>query len=115
VFDDQTLPDFLIVSLLLGGGAAMLTGRALALAWRPAWVGLLWMLPLAAAVRFVHFVLFQSELFSPGPYAVDLLVLWAAVWFGHRLTRAGQMTDRYPWAIAPVGRLSWRLKSPPAV
>src|SRR4051794_4249772 len=78
VFDEQTLPDFLIVSLLLGGGAAMLTGRALALAWQPAWVGLLWMVPLAAAVRFVHFVLFHSELFSLGPYGVDLAVLAGA-------------------------------------
>ena len=32
---DNSLTAFLIVTLLLGGGAAWLTGRALAQAWRP--------------------------------------------------------------------------------
>jgi hypothetical protein len=108
------LADFLIITLVLGGGAAFLTGRAVARSWQPIWRTLLWMIPLACAARFIHFAFFHGTLLSPQYYLVDLAVLLAASAFGHRLSQARQMAARYPWLIARSGPLSWRLKGGPS-
>ncbi len=105
------IADFIIVTLLLGGGAAYMTGRATANAWEPASRALAWMIPLTAAVRFIHFAMFDGTLLSPHFYLVDFVILAAAALFGHRLTRARQMTRRYDWAIESSGMLGWRLRS----
>lgn len=110
--EDWSLAAFLIsllvVTLAMGAGAAILTGRAVAQAWRPLWLALLAMVPLAAAVRFVDFVLFQTELQSAWLYLLDLAVLIPAAALGHRATRVGQMTRIYPWVVERAGVLSWR-------
>ena len=92
-------------------GAAVLTGRAVAQSWEPLWRALAWMVPLTAAVRFIHFSIFGGTLLSPWFYLVDLVVLLIAAGLGHRLTRARQMTGRYAWRVASNGPLSWRLRS----
>jgi len=104
------LADFIIVTVLLGGGAAYMTGRAVANGWEPLWRAIAWMVPLAAAVRFIHFALFHGTLLSPQYYLADLVFLALAASLGHRLTRVRQMTRRYGWAIEPAGRWSWRLR-----
>ena len=53
---------FLLVTIILGGGAAVLAGRAIALTWRPWWQIVAYMLILGAAVRFIHFALFGGTL-----------------------------------------------------
>jgi hypothetical protein len=105
------ISDFIIVTLALGGGAAMMAGRAVANGWEPVWRAVLWMVPLAAAVRFIHFALFHGTLLSGHYYLVDLVILIIAAILGHRLTRVRQMTRRYSWAVEQSGSLSWRLKS----
>ena len=105
------IADFIIVTLLLGGAAAYMTGRAVANAWEPVTRALIWMLPLTAAVRFIHFALFHGTLLTPHYYVVDLVILAAAAWLGHRVTRVRQMTRRYGWSIERSGSLSWRLRS----
>ena len=47
--------------LVLGGAAAFATGRAIAKTWSPLWLILPAMIVLAAAVRFLHFALFQED------------------------------------------------------
>jgi hypothetical protein len=108
---EHDIADFIIVTLILGGGAAYLTGRAVALSWEPFARALMWMIPLTCAVRFIHFAIFKGTLLSPWFYVVDLAVLLIAAGLGHRLTRARQMTERYAWCVAPDGAMSWRLKS----
>ena len=49
---------------MIGGGAAWLAGRAIAQTWRPFWQVVVYMLLLGAAVRFVHFALFEADLLS---------------------------------------------------
>jgi hypothetical protein len=100
--------DFVVVTIVLGGGAAVLAGRAVARGWQPFWTAALWMIPLAGGVRFIHFALFHGTLLSLHFYIVDLIVLIVAAFLGHRLTRVRQMTTRYNWMIEPVGRWSWR-------
>jgi hypothetical protein len=69
------------------------------------------MIPLACAVRFIHYSIFGGTLLSPWFYLVDLVVLLIAGAIGHRMTRVRQMTERYAWRVTANGPLSWRLKS----
>lgn len=107
---ERDIADFIVVTLLLGGGAAYMTGRAVAHGWEPVTRALAWMVPLTAAVRFIHFALFGGTLLSVPFYLTDFVILGMAAIAGHRITRFRQMTRRYAWTIQPSGLLSWRLK-----
>ena len=105
---EVSLGDFLLVTLFLGGGAASLTGRAVAGTWRPYPKLVLYLLLLAAAVRFIHHALFGGTLLSLQFYVVDFVVLLILGSIGYRVTRAGQMTTRYSWLYKRSGPFSWR-------
>ena len=60
----ETLLQIVLVTGLIGGGAAWLAGRAIAQTWRPFWHVVVYMALLGAAVRFVHFALFEATLLS---------------------------------------------------
>ena len=51
---------FLLVTVVLGGAAAFMSGRAVAQTWRPYWHIPLYMVPIAATVRFFHYALFAG-------------------------------------------------------
>lgn len=101
------------VTVVLGGWTAWMTGRAIALAWKPLWLAALAALPLAVAVRFVHFALFEGSFLSPRFYLVDLAVVMAFVLLAHRYTHMRQMKRQYRWMVERSGLLSWREKSQP--
>jgi hypothetical protein len=105
---EVSLADFLLVTVFLGGGAAYLTGRAVALTWRRMPKLLVYLLLLAAAVRFIHYALFGGTLLSPQYYVVDLVVLLCIGGLGFRITRARQMTGQYSWLYQSAGGLRWR-------
>lgn len=102
----------LLVSGIIGGGAAFLAGRAIAQTWRPFLHVLLYMALLGAAVRFVHFALFEGTLLSLPSYAVDTLYLMAVGALAWRMTRAAQMATQYYWLYERSGPLSWRERAP---
>jgi hypothetical protein len=77
---------FLLVTVVLGGGAAFIAGRAVAQTWRPWWQGIAYMLILGAAVRFIHFALFDG---------LDTAVAIAFFAAGFRAMRARQMARQY--------------------
>jgi hypothetical protein len=93
------LPDdagpFLFVTFALGGGAAWQAGRAIAQTWRPWWQAVLYMFVLGAAVRFIHFALFDGELLSLPAYALDTAVAIGCATLGFRTARARQMARQY--------------------
>ena len=93
------LPDhtgsFLLATVVLGGGAAWQAGRAIAQTWRPWWQGMLYMLILGAAVRFIHFALFDGTLRSLPAYGLDTAVAIGCAGLGFRITRARQMAGQY--------------------
>jgi len=99
---------FLLLTVVLGGAAAWLTGRAIAAAWRPWWHVAALMILLAAAVRFLHFALFGGPLLSLPLYAVDTAVCLAFGLLGFRLTRVRQMVTSYGWINARAGAFRWR-------
>jgi len=86
---------FLLVTVALGGGAAWQAGRAIAQTWRPWWQGMLYMLILGAAVRFIHFALFDGTLLSLPAYGLDTAVAIGCAGLGFRTTRARQMASQY--------------------
>jgi hypothetical protein len=99
---------FLLVTVAMGGAAAYVSGMAIARTWRPFWHVPVYMLGLAAVVRFCHYALFQEPLLSPASYAVDLAVLLGAAALGHRIVRVRQMTQQYAWLYRRAGPLGWR-------
>ena len=103
---------FALVTIALGGGAAALAGRAIANTWRPWWQIVIYILILAAAVRFIHFALFGGTLLSLHYYSVDALICLALGCVGFRAARVAQMTSQYRWINAPNGLLRWRRKLP---
>jgi len=110
---ENSLGVFLLVTVVLGGGAAWLAGRALALKWRPFWYALIYMLPLTGAVRFIHYALFNGTLLSMHYFLVDAAVLVLSVSLGYRLMRVKQMTTQYRWLYERSGPFSWRDRQAP--
>jgi Domain of unknown function (DUF6867) len=106
--DEQSLTVFFAVSVLLGGGAAWLAGRAIAATWRPWWHVALYMVPLSFAVRFLHYALFEGKFLSLHYYLVDYAVCLGLGLLGFRLMRVAQMVGRYGWINARSGLLGWR-------
>jgi hypothetical protein len=98
----------LLVTGVLGGGAAWLAGRAIALSWRPPLHVVLAMVLLAAAARFIHFALFGGDLLSLSSYGCDFAIFLAVGLIAWRATRAAQLVRQYPWLYARSGPLSWR-------
>jgi hypothetical protein len=106
--DEQSIGVFLLVSVVMGGGAAWLAGRAIAATWRPWWHIALYMLPLALAVRFLHYALFDAAFLSLHYYAIDYAVCLAFGLIGFRLMRVRQMVSRYGWINQRAGIWRWR-------
>lgn len=111
-YEEDSFFVFLLVTIILGGGAAFLAGRAIALTWRPAWQVAAYMLVLGGAVRFFHMALFEGHLLSPHYYVVDTAFCLLFGLWGYRLTRAGQMAEQYGWLYSRDGMLSWAKKRP---
>ena len=101
---------FLVLTVILGGGAAYLSGRGLARSWKPFWRLFFYMALLAAAVRFFHYALFDGALLSPYYYLVTYVVLLAAALLGFRMTRTTQMVTQYRWLYQRTSPLTWRTR-----
>jgi hypothetical protein len=101
---------FVLLTLLMGGGAAWRTGQAVAESWGSLWPVAAYMLLLAAAVRFLHYALFSGPLFSLPHFAIDYCVLLVLALMGHRVRRTRHMSEQYPWLVERGGVLGWRLR-----
>ena len=103
-----SLPILVIFTGLIMGGAAFLTGQALAGAWRsPSYVvgpSLL----LAAVDRFLEWGLFGEPPWSIAGLVLDFGILLAIALFAHRLTHVKKMVRQYPWLYARSGLLGYR-------
>jgi hypothetical protein len=105
---DDGLLVFLLLTVIIGGGAAFLAGRGLAKGWKPHWRVLFYMALLAGAVRFFHYALFDGNLLSPYYYLVTYVVLLAAASLGYRMMRTSQMVTQYRWLYERTSPLTWR-------
>jgi hypothetical protein len=113
---EVSLADFILVTVILGGGAAWLAGRATARTWAPWWQLVVYILLLTVAVRFIHFSLFHGSFFLPPAQfgaalhhaAIDFVILLAASALGRQLTRAHQMSEQYRFLYERAGPIAWR-------
>ena len=103
LFEEDSFGVFLLVTVLLGGGAAWLAGRAIAHTWRPWWSLIPYMLILGVAIRFFHVTLFDATPLSLQYYAVDTGIALLFAGLGFHLTRKAQMRRQYGFldATAP--------------
>jgi hypothetical protein len=92
---------FVLVTLVMGGAAAFVTGRAIAQTWRPAWHIAAYVVALAGGVRFIQYALFAQPFLAPVNLLVDAAVLWAFGLAGYRHMRARQLPTQYPWLFGP--------------
>lgn len=106
---------FFILTVVIGGGAAWATGRALALKWRPVREAVLYSCLLGLADRFLHWGLFLDQpldvykgtITSLHYYLVDTAVLMVICVLAHRMTQAACMTSQYRWMYRRTGPFSW--------
>jgi hypothetical protein len=112
LYEENSFGVFVLVTIILGGGAAWLTGRAAAQTWRPVWQVAFYCLLLGATVRFIHFSLFEGTLLSLHFYAVDTAICILFGLAGFRAARAAQMVRQYGWINESPGPFRWRRKTP---
>lgn len=112
-FIEDSISVFLIMTVIIGGGAAFLAGRNLASRWRPMWMAIAYMIPLGLALRFFHYALFNGELLSFQYFVTDTLVLIAGACLGYRLTLTSQMVRQYPWLFKRTHLLAWTARKDP--
>lgn len=107
-YEPETMFQVIFVTVVLGGGCAWMTGRAIASTWRPLWHVFASMILFTAAVRFLHFALFEGHLHAPVAYAVDFVFLTIIALLAYRYTRAQQMTRQYYWLYEAQGPFAWK-------
>ena len=125
IFAQHSLLVFVFLTVVLGGGVAWLSGRALALGWRSPLLVVVYMLLLALALRFFHYSLFGgafsftiwpsgSKFGLPVPsattfyyYCVDAVVIIASGLLSWRFTRTSQMVTQYHWLYRRTSPFSW--------
>lgn len=111
VDSERGLLPFILLTLLIGGGAAWRTGQAVAQGWGAMWPVAAYTALLAGGIRFLHFALFGGPLLSLPSYLIDLAILAVIALVGHRARRARHMTEQYGWMFERSGPLTWRDRS----
>ena len=106
LYEEGSFGVFLLVTVILGGGAAALAGRAIAVTWRPWWQIVLYVMILGGAVRFIHFALFGGTLLSPHYYAVDTALCLASGLVGFQAARAAALTAPTSIGLRRAQRIS---------
>jgi hypothetical protein len=108
--EEGSIWQFIMVTCVLGGWAAWMTGKACAQTWR-SYRGLIgYMLLLGIAVRFIHHALFAGTMLSLRFYIVDTVILIIIATVAYRYTRTRQMVTQYHWLYERVSPLSWKEK-----
>jgi hypothetical protein len=105
-----SLPVFIGMTIVLFGGAAFMTGQALAGTWRPFWHAVPYTMLLAASDRFLIFGLFEGMLLWLPGFLIDWAVLFAFALLAYRLRRAHLMVQQYPWLYERSGLFTWSEK-----
>ena len=102
---------FIGLTVIIIGGAAIMTGRALADGWKLAWQVVFASFGLTLADRFLVYALFEGELLSLSGFVIDFLVITALALLSHRLTVVHKMVAQYPWRYERQSLWTYREKS----
>lgn len=99
---------FIGLTVIIAGGAAIMTGKAQADGWKPAWQVVLACLGLALVNRFLVYALFHGELLSLSGFLVGFLVITVLALLAWRVTLVRKMVMQYPWRYERVSLLAYR-------
>ena len=102
---------FIGLTVIIIGGAAIMTGRALADGWQSPLQVVFACFGLALADRFLVYALFGGELLSLTGFLIDFAVITAMALIAHRLTAVHKMVAQYPWRYERASLWSYRRKS----
>jgi hypothetical protein len=102
---------FIGLTIILFGGAAFMTGQALAQTWRPLWHVVPYVLLLGGGARFLTYALFEGSLLSASGYVIGTAILLVIALAAYRQTQARQMVVQYPWLYERAGLFGWRERS----
>jgi branched-chain amino acid transport system ATP-binding protein len=102
---------FIGLTVVLIGGASILTGRAMAEGWRPWWHLALAAVGLGIADRFLTYAMFQGRFLDPLGFVVHYIILLALGLLAFRIAQAGKMVRQYPWRYERSGLFTFREKS----
>ena len=103
-----SVPIFIVMTVFLFGGAALMMGRALADTWRPAWQNVAYGLLLGVGDRLFGNFLFASDIVLLPAYLIHTAVLIGMALLAYRITKVHKMVAQYPWVYQRAGLLSWR-------
>jgi hypothetical protein len=99
---------FIGLTIIIIGGTAIMTGRALADGWKPPWQVVAACFGLALADRFLVYALFGGELLSLSGFVIDFAVITALGLIAHRLTLVHKMVAQYPWRYERASLWTYR-------
>jgi hypothetical protein len=111
LYEEHSAWLFILITVVMGGGAAWQMGRSIAQTWRPFMVLFAYAALLTCAVRFIHFALFQGTLLSLQFYVVDFAIVLAFAILGWRKRRTEQMASQYAFSFEASGPFGWRRKA----
>ncbi|MBI2586339.1 MAG: hypothetical protein HYW28_10815 [Rhodospirillales bacterium] len=104
---------FVAVTVVIMGGAACLTGQALAATWRPLPHLFFYGFLLGLTDRFLVWSLFQGQLLSLSGFLIDTLLITGFAFVAYRITRVSKMVSQYPWLYEREGLWRYRAKQAP--
>ena len=105
-----TLDVWIGITVVLTGGAAYMTGQAIARTWRPVWQVVAYGLLLACVSRFFVYALVDGSMLSLSGYIADAVIIIGLGLFAFRLNRVQEMVTQYPWLYERAGPLGYRAK-----
>ena len=97
-----------VIYVALVIGASVMTGQALARAWRPAWQVLFACFGLVLTDRYLAWALFDGALDSALGLAVDATAITAIGLIAYRLAHVAKMVEQYPWLYERTAPWSYR-------
>ena len=100
LYEEASLGTFLLVTLIMGGAAGWLSGRAIALNWQARWTLIPAAIGCGLGIRFIHFALFGATFVAPQYFMVDTIFILAAALVGYRVARQRQMARQYSFLKA---------------
>jgi hypothetical protein len=103
---------FVLVTIIMGGWAAWMTGKACASTWSRYPTLFIYLTILTAGVRFLHQAPFGGDMFSPHFFVVDFIYIQLVGLLSYRLKLASQMVSRYGWMFQKSGAVGWSARSP---
>ena len=103
-----SIPVFIGLTMVLLGGAALLSGQAVANGWGAPTIGVFYCVMLAFTDRFLTYALFDGDGMLITGFAISWCYFLGVFMFAHRVTLARKMVRQYPWKYRRQGLFSWR-------